>query len=237
MTIGELMSTFAERLHDPLGDFLALGDATEDVDEDRSHRRVVVDDLQRVRHHLRVRAAADVEEVRRLAADLVDDVARRHRESGAVCDDADRAVEPDVLEALLAPPRARAGRASRVLRSSSHSCGGTARCRRGSPWRRARARCPSVVRISGLISTRSAVAVDVRVVQLHQDVDRAVGGRGIRASRRSTHCAALRLGESVDRVDVDPRDGVGVRRRRPVRSRRRPAPTASRDATWRCGRA
>ena len=38
-----------ERLHDAVGDLFALGDAAEDVDEDRLHLRVVVDDLERVR--------------------------------------------------------------------------------------------------------------------------------------------------------------------------------------------
>ena len=45
--------------------------------------------------------AADVEEVGRRAADLVDHVARAHGQAGAVGDDADLAVEADVLQALL----------------------------------------------------------------------------------------------------------------------------------------
>ena len=101
MTIGALISTRFERLDDPVRDLFALRDAAEDVDEDRAHLRVVVDDLERARHHLGVRAAADVEEVRGLAADLADDVDGRHRETGAVGDDADVAVEPDVLQALV----------------------------------------------------------------------------------------------------------------------------------------
>ena len=52
-------------------------------------------------HHVGVRAAADVEEVGRRAAHLVDDVDRAHRQPGAVGDDADVAVEPDVLQALV----------------------------------------------------------------------------------------------------------------------------------------
>jgi hypothetical protein len=49
-------------------------------------------------HHVGVGAAADVEEVGSGAAHLVDDVERRHREAGAVGDDADGAVETDVLQ-------------------------------------------------------------------------------------------------------------------------------------------
>ena len=47
-------------------------------------------------------AAADVEEVGGGAADLVDDVERAHGQAGAVGDDADGALEADVLQALLA---------------------------------------------------------------------------------------------------------------------------------------
>ena len=62
---------------------------------------VGVDDLEGGRHHVGVGAAADVEEVGRLAADLVDDVERAHGQAGAVGDDADAALEADVLQALL----------------------------------------------------------------------------------------------------------------------------------------
>ena len=49
-----------------------------------------------------VGAAADVEEVGRLAAVELDDVHRRHRQAGAVDQAADVAVELDVVEAELA---------------------------------------------------------------------------------------------------------------------------------------
>ena len=48
-----------------------------------------------------LRAAAGVEEVRRRAADLGDDVERRHHEPGAVAEDPDVAVELDVRQAAL----------------------------------------------------------------------------------------------------------------------------------------
>src|SRR5690606_34029215 len=53
---------------DAVGDVVAAGDAAEDVEADHLHVRIGGDDAQRVHHLLRVRAAADVEEVRRLAA-------------------------------------------------------------------------------------------------------------------------------------------------------------------------
>jgi hypothetical protein len=68
------MSTRPMAVDDAVGDLLALGDAAEDVDEDRLDVGVVVDDLERAGHDVGVGAAADVEEVGRLAADLVDDV-------------------------------------------------------------------------------------------------------------------------------------------------------------------
>src|SRR6266496_1868628 len=93
-----------ERLHDAVGHGVARGDATEDVDEHRPHVAVTEDDLQAVRHDLGRRAAADVEEVGRpdivLRPGVGDDVQRRHDEAGAVADDADLAVQLDVVEVL-----------------------------------------------------------------------------------------------------------------------------------------
>ena len=86
----------------PVGHLLATGDTAEDVDQDALHLLVEVDHFQRRRHHVGVGAAADVEEVGRAAADLVDDVEGAHRQPGAVGDDADRAVETDVLQVVLA---------------------------------------------------------------------------------------------------------------------------------------
>src|ERR1051326_1038637 len=98
-----------QRVHDAVGDRVAGGDAAEDVDEDAAHRRVGQHDLQPVRHHLGRGAAADVEEVRRpdpteLLAGISDNVQGRHDQAGAVADDADRAVELDVVEVTLLGP-------------------------------------------------------------------------------------------------------------------------------------
>ena len=51
-------------------------------------------------HLVGPRAAADVEEVRRLAAGALDEVHRRHREAGAVDHAADRALELDEADVL-----------------------------------------------------------------------------------------------------------------------------------------
>ena len=85
----------------PCGEDVAAQDAAEDVDEHRLHVLVGHQDPERVLDLLGVGAAADVEEVRRLAARQLDDVHRRHRQAGAVDHAADRAVELDVVEREL----------------------------------------------------------------------------------------------------------------------------------------
>ena len=93
------------------------------------HARIGGDDAERVDDLLRIRRAADVEEVGRLAAVVLHEVHRRHREAGAVHDAADVAVELDEREvrvARLAPrsaPRPLSSRsaARSAWRSSSLS--------------------------------------------------------------------------------------------------------------------
>jgi hypothetical protein len=86
---------------DAVGHLFAAGDATEDVDEDRLHAGSLLMTSSAPPSLVGVRAAADVEEVGGLAAGLVDDVERAHRQAGAVGDDADGPVEADVLQALV----------------------------------------------------------------------------------------------------------------------------------------
>src|SRR5439155_23799813 len=90
----------AERLDDPVGHFIAAGDPTEDIDQDRPHVRVGVDHLERVRHDVRIRATTDVQEVCGRSTDLIYDVERAHRQAGAIGDDAHAAGQADVLQAL-----------------------------------------------------------------------------------------------------------------------------------------
>src|SRR6476619_2117846 len=101
-----LVTERVEGADDAVGDRVAGGDAAEDVDEDAPDLRVRQDDVQAVVHDLVAGTATDVEEVGRLlAAELLtgvrDDVERAHDEAGAVADDADGAVELDVVEVLL----------------------------------------------------------------------------------------------------------------------------------------
>src|SRR5215217_8570256 len=104
--LGGLVAEDLQRVDDAVRDRVARRDAAEHVDEHALDLRVPEDDVQAVRHHLRGRPAADVEEVRRLhPADLRtgvrDDVQGAHDQPSAVADDADLAVELDVVEALL----------------------------------------------------------------------------------------------------------------------------------------
>src|SRR6266545_4518000 len=81
-------------------DRVRLRDPAEDVQQDDGRIRLD-QDLERLLHLLRVIRAAEVEE-RPAAAPLeVQDVERRHRQPGAVCNHADVAVELDERDALL----------------------------------------------------------------------------------------------------------------------------------------
>ncbi len=86
---------------DALGDDVAAHDPAEDVDEDAFDRRVAEDDLERRGYLFLVGAAADVEEVGGLGAIQLDDVHRRHGETGAVDHAADISVELDVGEVVF----------------------------------------------------------------------------------------------------------------------------------------
>ena len=80
-TIGTSRVLLRARLDQAARDLVAAGDAAEDVDEDRVDLRVGQDDPHRRRDLVGPRAAADVEEVGRLAAGPLDEVHRRHREA------------------------------------------------------------------------------------------------------------------------------------------------------------
>ena len=108
MTIGTFDLELAGGGDDAVGHVVGPGDAAEDVEEDRLHVRVGGDDLERVDDLLRARAAADVEEVGRLAAVVLHQVHRGHREPGAVHHAAHVAVELDERE--VGPARRRLAR-------------------------------------------------------------------------------------------------------------------------------
>ena len=87
---------------DGRGDRRAAHDAAEDVDQHGLHVLVGEQDAEGFGDLLGVGAAADVEEVGRLAAVQLDQVHRAHRQAGAVDQAADVAVELDVAQARLA---------------------------------------------------------------------------------------------------------------------------------------
>jgi len=92
--------------HDSVGDGVARSDATEHVHEHALDLLIVQDHVQACGHHLGRRAATDVEEVGRLDATVLlarvsDDVERGHHQTRAIADDADLAVELDVVEVVL----------------------------------------------------------------------------------------------------------------------------------------
>src|SRR5690606_41944644 len=94
---------YALSLHDALPIYvIATRDAAEDVEQDDLDVRVLRDDAERVDDLVRVRRAADVQEVRRLAAVELDQVHRGHGQAGAVDHRADVAIELDVRQPRLA---------------------------------------------------------------------------------------------------------------------------------------
>ena len=103
----------------------------------RFHVRIGKQNAERFGHLFGIRAAADVEEIGRLAAVQLDEIHRAHRQAGAVHQAADRAVELHVAQ----PGRLGSdfGRLffGDVAQLESVPDGGTARCRRSSSWHRA----------------------------------------------------------------------------------------------------
>ena len=169
-----------------------------------------------------------------LAAHLVDDVDGRHGQAGAVGDDADEPVEPDVLQALVVGG----------LLALVADLGGLVLLVVGVAERRVaveRDLGVERVHLAGRLEDQRVdldevgVALDVGRVELEQDVDRALGGLRVELGGLDPGPGLL-LGQPVDRVDPDLGDGVGVRRPPRPRSRRRPGPTACPGASWPSGR-
>ena len=117
-----LEADLLERRHQRRGDRVALHDAAEDVDQHAPSRSGRDSRMRNASMHLvLVRAAADVEEVGRLAAVVLDDVHRAHRQAGAVDQAADVAVEADVSSGPPCAARSSAGFSSVSSRSASMS--------------------------------------------------------------------------------------------------------------------
>src|SRR5690606_27869150 len=84
---------FLRGRNDTFGDDVAFHDPAEDVHEDALDSGVLQNDLEGGRDLFLARAAADIEEVRREGPIELDDIHRRHRETGAVDHAADVTVE------------------------------------------------------------------------------------------------------------------------------------------------
>jgi hypothetical protein len=123
----------------PFGDDIATHDAAEDVDQDALHCRIGRDDLERCGHLLLGGATAHVEEVGRLGAIELDDVHRRHGKARAIDHAADIAVERHIGEVELGRFDLLGVFFGEIAQRPSALRGGTPRCCRSSPWRRARA--------------------------------------------------------------------------------------------------
>ena len=160
--------------------------------------RVAQDDLQPVGHHLGRRAAADVEEVRRLDAAVLlagvgDDVQGAHHQAGAVADDADLAVELDVVEVLRLGLRLeRVGRGLVLAAPAWSGCRKSAFSSRVTLPSSATIR-PSAVFTSGLTST-SVASSSTKTSQSFSDRRRRPGRArrpGSRRRRRSRAAFAV----------------------------------------------
>src|SRR6478609_3133665 len=212
--LGRLVAEDVERADDALGDLVAGGDAAEDVDEHRLHLGVVEDDVEAVGHDLRVGAAADVEEVRRLHAAVLlagvrDDVEGAHHEARAVADDADLTVELDVVETeVLGLRLERVGLLAdlELLVVRVADLGGVVVQRDLAAER--------LELVAGQAGQRvhldeGAVLLDEDLVesldQLHSLLEDGLGELGVRRD-----LAGLGLVDALARVDADLLDGVGV---------------------------
>src|SRR5690606_7154640 len=96
-----LDADFLHRGDHALGDQVAAHDAAEDVDQDGLDLGVGKNELERLGDAFLGGAAADVQEVGRIAAVQLDDVHGGHGKTGAVDHAGDVAVQRDVVEAVL----------------------------------------------------------------------------------------------------------------------------------------
>ena len=86
------------RIDDSLSDDVAFHDAAENIDEDRFHALVGNQNFKGLGDLLLGGAAADIEEVRRLAPVVLDDVHRGHGQAGTIHEAGDISIEPDVAQ-------------------------------------------------------------------------------------------------------------------------------------------
>ena len=98
---GDLHLHLFDRLDDTLGDPVAAVDTGKDVDQNGFDSFIRKHQIKRLGDTLGAGAAADIEEVGGFTTGMFDHVHGRHRQTGAVDDAADVAVEPDVTQATV----------------------------------------------------------------------------------------------------------------------------------------
>jgi len=98
---GDLQLEFRSGLDDTLGNNVASHDASKDVDKDGAHRLLPQQELERLLDRIGSGRSSDVEEVGRVASVELEHVHGRHRETGAVDEASDVAVELDKVETVL----------------------------------------------------------------------------------------------------------------------------------------
>jgi hypothetical protein len=125
--------------------------------------------LNAFRDLLLVGAAADVEEVGRLAARQLDDVHRRHRQAGAVDHAADVAIELDVVERELRRLDLERVLFAEVAQLLACPCRNSALSSKPIFASSARTLPSAVVTIIGLISTIEQSSLDVGVTRWRRD--------------------------------------------------------------------
>ena len=86
------------RSDDTFGDHITLHDATENINQNRLHLRVVQHDLEGFGNLRRGRTAANVQKVCRTATIKLGDIHGRHRQPRTIDEAADVAIERNVVE-------------------------------------------------------------------------------------------------------------------------------------------
>jgi len=156
-----------------------------------------------------IASASEIAEVRRPAADLVDDVERRHDEPGSVPEDADLAVELHVRHALLAgEPLLRVARLGVAhLRDVGVPVEGIVV---DGELRVERLHLAGRRDDQRVDLAEHRVAPDEGLIELPDDREHLLLLAGILESRGEDEPARLERLEAGERVDVQAREGIGV---------------------------
>ena len=170
--------------------------------------RIGIDDVEGGGHDVGVGPAPDVQEVGRRPPHLGDDVESGHGQPGAVGDDPDRAGEADVVETLLL------GQLLPLVELFVVGVVGPFGVAVGGVVVQGHLGVEGVDPAVGGEDERVdlgqvAVALDVTGVELEQEGGRLLPGLGVEAGLLHQGGRLVER-EPVDRIDVEPGDGVGV---------------------------